>query len=71
MNYPELISLIKNILISPYVIAVTAAVIAYLSLVFYVANYRRDGFTPNVKKERKISAKPAPEPEKDSSDKEE
>lgn len=60
MEFYELFLLIKEVIISPYVIAATFAVIMYLKLVFYVAGYSKKDFTPQSSRHVIKAAPPEP-----------
>ncbi|HCM28442.1 MAG: hypothetical protein A2Z99_09120 [Treponema sp. GWB1_62_6] len=58
MNYAELIALLKRVLVSWEVLGVTAALVLYLSLVFYVGQLNRRPRPPAALRKAK-AAKPA------------
>lgn len=71
MNFFEFVELIKGVVFSPYVIAVTIIVIIYLNLVFYVANYRKSNFVSRKTEHKtEIAAEPEQSYEEDENNEE-
>ncbi|MGP1594619.1 MAG: hypothetical protein ACTTH8_05175 [Treponema sp.] len=62
MDFGTLVSLIKNVMLSPEVIIITIALILYLKLVFYVVWYKKPAmpsFEARIKKNLKPQQKTA------------
>lgn len=73
MSFNDLIYILKQILVSPYVIGITIAIILYLNLVFFIVNYNQNsGQKIRVKRtEKKKTPPPSPPKEDEPADDEE